>query len=140
MKKYQAIAAVKSALQAIEVFKGSVYRGKPISFSQFPSCYFTVPICEQFINEFDKKKLPFIFNLDLIICVNTQNSNGPEMKDDDLDIIVELVKNKINLLPDGTTIIGVEWQHDEEFEGDNAGEIGMAIVYKLQYRDAPIGR
>ena len=133
MKKSQVLKTLKTKLTEITQFK-QVKRGNIYDPSQYPILLIRVPIAESYYEQLTNKKIPNIQSCDILLDIINVYGNGV-LEDEKLDELVELVKEKMNTVSDGANIIGIEWQHDEEWEnspGDNTQ--GMTVYYTLQYK------
>lgn len=135
MKKSEAINKIKTKLLELKPnsFK-EVKRGAGIIASVYPYCLIRVPLTEKFRDKDSGQTLPFIHTFDLLLDIVSVYGND-KVEDEELDLLVELVKDKMLEIPDGQNIVGIEWQHDEEWLGISNNEQGQTVWYTVQYQN-----
>lgn len=137
--KAQAIKRYKDKLKTLvpDALK-YVKRGiVPVS-AQYPYVLIRVPITEKYTEQSSGKTLAHVKSMDLLFDVVTQpknDSNENSVDDSTIDELVEIIREKLDEVPDGQTIIGHEWQHEEEFLGEDIQ--GMTIFYTVQFINRP---
>lgn len=102
-----------------------VYNGKPPLDSINPCVGLIIPVTEAYIEESNGQRNPKLNSVDLLFEIKI--SSG-EVKD--FDDLIESVKS---VVPKINSIIGAEWEHDEEFINPDAARQGITIFYKAQF-------